>query len=122
MILGFIEKETTKSFMNRIFKSYYRKIEKILNKYGKKGVDMLKNATPVLSGKTRDSWFYQIDKKDDSFILSFINTNTNKNVNIAYIIDRGHITNKRTWVNGLNFIDPIIDIINDEINNELQEL
>ena len=122
MILGFIEKETTKSFMNRIFKSYYRKIEKILNKDGKRGVNMLKNATPVLSGKTRDSWSYQIDKKDDSFILSFINTNTNKNINIAYIIDRGHITNKRTWVNGLNFIDPIIDIINDEINNELQEL
>lgn len=122
MILGFIEKETTKSFMNRIFKSYYRKMEKILNKYGKRGVDMLKNATPVLSGKTRDSWSYQIDKKDDSFILSFINTNTNKNVNIAYIIDRGHITNKRTWINGLNFIDPIIDIIQYEINNELQEL
>ena len=122
MILGFIERETTKSFMNKVFKTYQRKIEKVLNKYGKKGVDMLKNATPVLSGKTRDSWSYQIDKKDGSFILSFINTNTNQNINIAYIIDKGHITNKRTWVNGLNFIDPIIDTINYEINNELQEL
>ena len=121
MILRYIEKESTKSFMKRIFNTYDQKLLLLLEKYGEKGVTLLKKATPVLSGKTRDSWSYYIDKKNGSFILSFINTNTNMNVNIAYIIDKGHITNKTTWVPGLNFIDPIVNRIIKNINREMQE-
>ena len=44
----------------------------ILDKYGRKGVDALREATPVDSGVTASSWRYEIQHTDSGVALTFL--------------------------------------------------
>ncbi len=63
-----------------------------LDKYGQAGVEALRSATPVDSGKTADSWYYEISHSKDGATISFGNSNINKGINIAIILQYGHAT------------------------------
>ena len=91
----------------------------ILDKYGKKGVDALSSATPVDTGKTSGSWYYKIDRNKTSFTLSFFNSNINKGVPIALIIQYGHATGNGGYVAGRDYINPAIRPIFDELIHEI---
>ena len=52
------------------------------DKYGREGVTALKAATPVDSGETRDSWYYEIIKEDGNVKISFNNKNIQNGVAI----------------------------------------
>ena len=54
------------------------KIEQSLKKYAQKGVDALSAATPVDSGKTADSWGYEIEVSKWSAKIHWTNTNINE--------------------------------------------
>ena len=86
-----------------------------LEKYAKKGVEALVSATPVDSGLTASSWKYEIVSKDGSVVINFINTNVNKGVPIAIIIQYGHATGNGGWVEGRDYINPAIQPIFDKI-------
>lgn len=90
----------------------------VLDKYGERGVEALASATPVDTGKTASSWSYEIVKKEGSISLNFNNSNVNNGVPIAIIIQLGHATGNGGWVEGRDFINPIIQPIFDEIANE----
>lgn len=49
-----------------------------LNKYGRAGVAALSSATPVDSGETAASWYYEITNKNDTITISFHNSNIQK--------------------------------------------
>lgn len=87
----------------------------ILNKYGKLGVEALASNTPVDSGKTADSWSYDITMSDGSAELSFTNSNINKGVNIAIILQYGHGTGTGGWVQGRDYINPAVKPIFDDL-------
>ncbi len=87
----------------------------ILNKYGEKGVEALKSVTPVRTGLTRDSWYYEITRDRNQVTLSFLNSNIQNGQNIAIILDVGHGTRNGGWVEGRNYIEPAIRPIFDEI-------
>ena len=93
----------------------------ILDKYGKKGVKALQDATPIDTGKTASSWYYKIDRKKGSAILSFCNSNINKGVPIAIILEYGHGTSTGGWVEGRNYITPTIKPILDELAEKVWE-
>mgnify|MGYP004630699341 CR=1 FL=1 len=95
----------------------------ILDKYGREGVAALASATPVESGKTADSWYYEIKRQNGSATISFYNSNVNKGVPIAIILQYGHGTGTGGWVEGRDYINPAIQPIFDKIvNNAWKEV
>ena len=87
----------------------------VLDKYGQAGVSALSSATPVESGKTASSWYYEIKRQNGSVSLEFYNSNVNKGVPIAVILQFGHGTGTGGWVQGRDYINPAIQPIFDKI-------
>lgn len=83
----------------------------ILDKYGREGVSALAAATPVDTGKTAKSWRYKIANKKDSATITFYNTNIQNGVPIAIILQYGHATRNGGWVQGIDYINPVIQPI-----------
>ena len=89
-----------------------------LDKYGREGVAALASATPVDSGVTANSWYYEIERNNGSVTINFLNSNINKGVPIAIILQYGHGTNNGGWVQGRDYINPAIQPIFDRIAND----
>ena len=86
-----------------------------LDKYGREGVAALSSATPIDSGKTANSWSYEITNKDGSVTITFNNSNIQNGVPIAIILQYGHGTRNGGWVQGRDYINPAIEPVFDEI-------
>lgn len=97
------------------------KIEKKLHAYGKKGVEALADATPTDSGKTRESWSYTVKVEKGSAEICWTNENVNDGVNIAVILQYGHATGTGGYVQGIDYINPAIKPIFEEIARDLWE-
>lgn len=92
---------------------------KILDKYGVQGVKALSSATPVLSGKTAQSWSYEIVDNGKTATINFSNSNINKGVNIAIILQYGHGTRNGGYVQGRDYINPAIQPVFDKMVEEV---
>lgn len=88
---------------------------KILEKYGQEGVDALSAATPVDSGTTASSWYYKVETKATYATITYCNSNVNKGVNIAIILQYGHGTGTGGWVQGRDYINPAIQPVFDSL-------
>ena len=86
-----------------------------LDKFGRAGVEALSSATPVNTGKTANSWYYEIENKNGTATISFNNSNIQNGVPIAIILQYGHGTGTGGWVEGRDYINPAIQPIFDEI-------
>jgi hypothetical protein len=102
-------------YLERIKEGFRRGL---LDKYGKKGVEALSIATPVDTGLTAQSWSYKIQNEKGRATITFENSNVNRYVNIAIILDTGHATGGGGWVQGRNYISPAIQPIFDELAKE----
>ena len=89
-----------------------------LDKYGRAGVSALSSATPVNTGKTAASWTYEIVRQNGSVSIEFHNTNIQKGIPIAIILQNGHATGTGGWVEGRDYINPAIQPIFDQIAND----
>lgn len=87
----------------------------VLDKYAQEGVNALMSATPVETGKTAGSWYYEIEKGRSITKINFCNSNVNKGVNIAIILQTGHGTGTGGWVEGRDYINPAIQPVFDRI-------
>lgn len=85
------------------------------HKYGKMGVAALSSATPIDTGKTADSWEYELTQETGRIKVSFYNTNVNNGVNIAIILQYGHGTGTGGWVVGRDYINPAVQPVFDEM-------
>lgn len=92
-----------------------------LDKFGKEGVAALASATPVDSGETASSWYYEIENRKGSVTISFHNSNIQNEVPIAIILQYGHGTRNGGWVQGRDYINPAIQPIFDKIANNAWE-
>lgn len=92
-----------------------------LNEFGQEGVDRLQAATPVRTGKTANSWFYEISSENGMTSLIWYNTNINDGVNVAVIIDTGHASLNGSWTQGYNYIDSAINPVIDKIRKYFGE-
>lgn len=86
-----------------------------LDEYGRKGCELLAAATPVDTGETAISWDYDIVRSGSGISIEWHNTNVNKGVNIAIILQYGHGTRNGGWVEGRDYINPAIQPIFDEL-------
>lgn len=87
----------------------------VLDKYGKEGVAALSSATPVDSGKTASSWGYEVTHEQGRATITFTNSNINRGVPVAIILQYGHGTGTGGWVQGRDYINPAIQPIFDKI-------
>lgn len=102
----------TEKFLNSISKKlYYRNLQK----YAEQGVAALASATPIDSGETANSWGYEIRQTKNSVSIYWTNSNVNKGVPIAVIIQYGHGTRNGGYVQGRDYINPAMRPIFDKI-------
>lgn len=88
----------------------------LLKKYAEEGVEALRNATPVDTGLTAASWSYEIiQNKRGEIIISWNNSNVQKYVNVALILQYGHGTRNGGWVEGIDYINPALQPIFDKM-------
>ena len=95
-----------------------RNIRQLLEKYANQGVSALSSATPVDSGLTANSWTYSIEVSGETAKIYWSNTNTNKGVNIALILQYGHGTGTGGYVQGRDYINPAMRPVFDKLAEE----
>lgn len=92
-----------------------------LDRFGREGVAALASATPVDSGLTAKSWYYEIKREKRFATISFHNSNIQNGVPIAIILQYGHGTRNGGWVQGRDYINPAIQPIFDKIADDAWE-
>lgn len=90
----------------------------MLEEYGRRGVAALQAATPIDTGKTSESWFYKVIKRNGYYAIQFHNKNVQDGVNIAVVIQYGHATKSGRWVEGRDYINPAIQPLFDRLADE----
>lgn len=88
------------------------------DKYGREGVAALASATPVDTGTTAASWYYEVRHENGSVTITFNNSNIQNGVPIAVILQYGHGTGTGGWVQGRDYINPAIQPVFDRIAND----
>lgn len=94
-------------------------IKSLLDSYGQKGVQALREATPKDSGETANSWAYEIQVNKGSVSLIWTNTNVVNGVPIAILIQYGHGTRNGGYVEGRDYINPALQPIFDKLSEEV---
>lgn len=80
----------------------------IVRKYADQGLEALREYTPKDTGLTANSWSYEIEQTRTSIKVTYLNSNVNKHINIALIIQYGHGTGTGGWVEGIDYINPAL--------------
>lgn len=106
----------TDRFLHNIISMHYRHK---LNAYGERGVKALQSATPEDSGETKGSWSYEIVERPGSLSIYWRNDHINDGVNIAVILQYGHATRNGGWVEGIDYINPALKPIFQQISDDV---
>lgn len=94
--------------------------EHFLHDCGQRGVSALSSATPVDTGLTAGSWYYEIRILKNGATLFWRNDNFTVNgTPIPVLIQYGYTTGTGGWVEGRDFINPAIRPIFDDILEQL---
>lgn len=96
----------TEQWFNRMLRRDYLNVA---DKYGQIGVQALRDATPVDSGITAESWFYEIENTGKSVNISFHNNNENQGANIVILLMYGHGTGNGGYVQANDFVNPALE-------------
>jgi len=83
------------------------------------GVKALEKSTPVDTGKTAASWGYEIEDKNGKVSIYWTNSNVQKGVNIAIILQYGHGTKNGGYVEGRDYINDAMKPIFDKMANDM---
>lgn len=75
---------------------------------GHRCVEELKKVTPKDSGLTAESWEYEININGKITDIVFNNKNIQNGVNVALLLEFGHGTPSGVWVEGQNYIEPVL--------------
>ena len=113
-------KGSFKNFLSFSDKMLKRDYVKVLDRYAKKGLEALKANTPVDTGKTRDSWYYEIIQDKQSIKIVWKNSNvTSYGTPIVLFIQYGHYTKSGTFIQGIDFINPALKPIFSKIADNI---
>lgn len=113
----------TEDFLERMSSFRQKQLMQVLNKYGEIGVNALSSATPVDTGKTASSWSYDVHISGNGIEIVWSNSNTVRGgaLNIAVLIQYGHGTGTGGYVQGRDFINPVMRPLFDEIADKVWE-
>ncbi len=97
-------------------------IDHYLDMFGKQGVEALANATPRDTGKTANSWRYEIVKNEETqqITIHWVNDNIVDGwFNVALMLQYGHATGSGYWIEGVDYINPALKSIFDRMAEEI---
>lgn len=107
----------TEKFLKRMKRPYYYPI---LEEYGKRGVEALRDTTPRDTGETAMSWEYRINDDGKRIKIEWVNNNiAEPGMPIALLIQYGHATKNGGYVEGIDYINPALRPIFDEMSELL---
>ncbi len=108
----------TEAFLNRMKR---REHLNVLAKYGSRGVDALRAATPVDEGDTAAGWYYEISDTPGRYAIHWLNSNIVEpgSIPVAVLLQYGHSTGAGVWVEGRDYINPAMRPIFDEMAAEM---
>lgn len=89
-----------------------------MRRYGERGVEALRAATPKDSGETAESWSYEIVETPGRIALYWRNSHVVNGTNIAIILQYGHGTRNGGFVEGIDYINPAIKPIFEDMARE----
>lgn len=90
-------------------------LKTILSKYGELGISALEEATPKDTGKTSKSWGYRVSITNRGASIIWTNSNIVDGVPIAVILQYGHATRNGGYVEGVDYINPALQPVFDDI-------
>jgi len=113
MKINFVQKGNFNRLERFLTKTMHIKplIRPILDRYGKLGVEALQEYTPKDTGKTADSWSYEIVEDDQGSRIVWRNSNVVNGQVIAILLQYGHATGTGGYVEGKDYINPAIQSI-----------
>lgn len=83
------------------------------------GAIALSRATPIDTGKTAESWSYEIKTTTKGMVVYWTNSNIVNGFNVAIGLQYGHGTKNGGYVRGLDYINPAIRPIFEEIADKI---
>lgn len=97
-------------------------VDHYLEKFGQAGVEALAKATPKDTGLTSESWYYTIEKDKNKTTITWCNSNVVDDwYNVAIGIQYGHGTASGVYVQGVDYINPAMRTIFDELAEQIWE-
>jgi hypothetical protein len=108
--------DNTLAFLRRVTN---REQYKALEKYGAIGVAALAQATPKDTARTADSWYYEIVDRPGYYAIHWLNSHLEDpgQIPVAVLIQYGHATGNGGYVQGVDYINPALAPIFDQIVN-----
>lgn len=86
-----------------------------LEPFAKEGVVSLSVVTPKDSGATAGAWSYKIEITKASATITWLNNNAPSGFPVAISLQYGHGTGTGGWVQGRDYINPVMQPIFDRI-------
>ncbi len=102
------------SFLQKASRASYKDV---LKRYGQIGVQALSSATPVDTGLTASSWNFEIHESGSTISIVWTNSNVVAGVPVAILLQYGHGTGTGGYVTGIDYINPALKPIFDDIAN-----
>jgi hypothetical protein len=106
----------TEAFLRKLSKL---DLGKIAEGQAKKGVSALRAATPQESGLAASSWDYEIVRESGSLAIYWTNNDLENGYPVAVMIQYGHGTGTGGYVQGIDYINPAMRPIFDQIADTL---
>jgi len=94
-------------------------IQAIMDSCGLRGANALARATPVDSGTAAHSWGYHTSAKDGVYSIVWTNSDVENGFPVVIMLQYGYGTGTGGYVQGVDFINPAIRPIFDEIANKV---
>ncbi len=108
--------KNTERFLKKIEKL---RLEKILKKYGEKGVSALEKATPVRTGLAAGSWGFETYQTSRSCGIAWTNTDVETGFPVAIMLQYGYSTGTGGYVQGEDYINPAMRPIFNQIVEDI---
>ena len=107
--------DNTLAFLRRMKSREYLRV--LGPKYGPMGVAALAGATPVDSGVTSQSWYYEIVDKPGYYSIHWLNSHIEEpgTIPVAVLIQYGHATGNGAYIQGEDYINPAMKPIFDQM-------
>lgn len=108
----------TKNFLKRMSKLNSR-----INydSYGRRGVELLKENTPVDDGSTKSNWSYRVKREKNRVSIIFSNSDVTKDgTPIIILLQYGHATRGGGYVTAVDVVNPPMDVIFEEFVRKIE--
>lgn len=107
---------STEKFLKRVMDI---KWNNLLKSYAERGVDLLSMYTPKDTGLASSSWGYEIIKENGKVVIYWTNDDIENGFPVAIMVQYGHGVKGGGWVEGIDYINPALQPIFDEMANIL---